>query len=105
MAPPAESGQEGLRDQVVRGIGAQPPGDIPADRGRMPVEEGPETLRRVQRPRDERRIVAVIQASVSRAGCLPPRVCHIGPLNLYSVHPLSPDEARLAPSGDTGARD
>jgi hypothetical protein len=65
----------------------------------MPVEEHPETLRRVQRPRDERGIVASIQVSISSAGCLPPRVCHRGPLKLDSVHPLSPEEARLAPTG------
>jgi hypothetical protein len=70
----------------------------------MPVEQHPETLRRVQRPRDERGIVASIQVSISSVGCLPSRVCHRGPLKLDSVHPLSPDEARLAPT-DTGARE
>ena len=43
MAPPSECGQEGLRDQVIRGIGAKAPGNITADRRRMPVEKHPES--------------------------------------------------------------
>ena len=72
-------------------------GNIMADRRRMPVNKHPETLRRVQPPRDERSIIAGTRASISRAGRLPRRVTHIGPLSPDSVHPLSPDEASPAP--------
>jgi hypothetical protein len=104
MAPPPEGDQEGLRDQVIGGIGTQPPGNITADRRRMPVEQHPETLRRVQRPRDKRSIIAGPRASISRDGCLPCRVTHIGPLSPDSVHPLSPDEASRAPRNRPTAR-
>ncbi len=89
-APPPEGHQEGLRDQVFRGIRSQAPRDVTADRCRMPVEQRAETLRGVQRPRDKRGIIARVRAGTGMSGWLPRGITHVGASGLDSCPPSIP---------------
>jgi hypothetical protein len=54
-----EGHEEGLGDQVVGHLAAEPAGEVTLDVGRVPVEDHGEPLRSARRALDDRRVVLV----------------------------------------------